>query len=116
MLDPHTPTAGPGRGRQTVRITLNDKPSLTQSLQLQNGIDPPVTNEEILEKWTQLAGEVIDKERMMKIESLVLELERCQDITLLRQLMAGIEKNPIAWRRNDEYQIALYQADSTYRL
>jgi hypothetical protein len=114
--DPHTPTAGPGRGRQTVRITFNDKPSLTQSLQLQNGIDPPETNEEIPEKWKLLAGEVIDKERMMKIESLVLELESCQDITLLRQLMAGIKKNPIAWRRNDKYQIALYQADSTYIL
>jgi hypothetical protein len=97
-------------------FTFNDKPSLTQSLQLQNGIEPPVTNEEIPEKWKLLAGEVIDKERMMKIESLVLELESCQDITLPRPLMAGIKNNPIAWRRNDEYQIALYQADSTYRL
>jgi hypothetical protein len=35
----------------------------------------------------------------MKIESLVLELEKCMDIALGGELMAGITKNPIAQKQ-----------------
>jgi aconitate decarboxylase len=96
MMHPDALTSASSRGKQTVTITFKDKPTLTQTLPWQRGIEPPLTNEEILEKWRMLAAEVIDKERITKIESLVLGLEECNDIALLGELMAGITKNPIA--------------------
>ena len=96
VMDPDAPTSGPARVRQTVTITFKDKPTLRHTLQCQKGIDPPLTNEEILEKWRMLAGEVIDEQRLKNIESLVLGLEDCKDIALLGELMAGTTKNPIA--------------------
>jgi aconitate decarboxylase len=95
-LDPDAPTSELVRTRQTVTVTFKDKQTLTQTLPCQKGIDPPLTNEEILMKWRMLAREVINEERMMKIESLVLGLEKCTDIASLGELMAGITKNPIA--------------------
>jgi aconitate decarboxylase len=95
-MDVEAPTPGPSRVRQTITITFKDKPALSHTLQWQKGVSPPLTNEEILQKWRMLAGEVIDEGRMLNIESLVLSLEECEDIALLGELMAGITKNPIA--------------------
>lgn len=64
VLDPDAPTSGHARVRQTVTVTFKDMPTLTQTLQCQKGIDPPLTNEEILEKWRMLAMEVIDEDRI----------------------------------------------------
>lgn len=42
------------------------------------------------------SGEVLDGARLKRIESLVLGLEECKDIALLREPMASFTKNLIA--------------------
>jgi aconitate decarboxylase len=59
-------------------------------------VDPPLSNEEVVEKWRALTKGVIDDKRRQDIEDLVLNLEDCKDIALLGELMAGETKNPIA--------------------
>lgn len=81
---------------QAVTIAFKDKPTLTHTLQWQKEINPPLTNEETLNKGRMHAGEVIDGERLKRIESFVLELEECKDIALLGELMASSTRNPIA--------------------
>ena len=81
---------------RAVTIAFKDKPTLTRTLWWQKGINPPLTNEEILDKRRMLAGEVIDGERLKRIEFLVLRLEEYKDIGLLGDLMAGSTKNPMA--------------------
>lgn len=75
---------------------VQDKPTLTHTLQWQKWINPPLINEEILDKQRILAGEVVDGARLKRIESLVLRLEECEDIALLREPMASFTKNLIA--------------------
>jgi aconitate decarboxylase len=83
-------------GRQSVTIEFEDGEILSQHVEAARGVDPPLSNEEILEKWKTLTKDVIDRERAEKIENLVLGLESCDDILLLQELMGGLTKNPIA--------------------
>ena len=96
VLDADAPTSGVSKVRQTVTVSFADRPPLSQTLQAQRGIDPPVTNEEIRDKWRMLAREVIDEPRLAQIEELVLGLEGCEDVAVLGELMAGVTRNPIA--------------------
>jgi hypothetical protein len=50
MIDPDMPKSGLSRVRHAVTIAFQDKPVLTHTLQWQKGIDPPLTNDEILSK------------------------------------------------------------------
>jgi hypothetical protein len=79
-----------------VIVNAQDKPTLTYTLQWQKWINPPLTNEEILDKRRMLSGEVVDGVRLKRIESLVLRLEECEDTALLREPMASFMKNLIA--------------------
>ena len=82
---------------QVVTISFKDgKPTLTQRREAQRGVDPPLSNEEILDKWRLITRDVIDDERLREIETLVLGLEDCTNVAVLGELMAGITKNPIA--------------------
>ncbi|KAH8892216.1 2-methylcitrate dehydratase PrpD [Thozetella sp. PMI_491] len=86
---------GSFKGRQTVTIEFADGTVLEQSVVAARGVQPPLSNDEIVDKWRQLMKGVIDDERVAKIESLVLSLEECSDILPLIELMAGRTENPI---------------------
>ena len=68
---------GPGR-RWNQQVTIqfqDDSPPVVHFQSFPKGVDPPLTNDEILAKWRLITEGVISKERQQKIESLVLELE-----------------------------------------
>jgi aconitate decarboxylase len=81
---------------QRITVTFKDKSTIVEQVQSQRGVDPPLSNEEVVEKWRALTKGVIDDKRRQDIEDLVLNLEDCKDIALLGELMAGETKNPIA--------------------
>ncbi|KIV84595.1 hypothetical protein PV11_00367 [Exophiala sideris] len=54
------------------------------------GVDPEMSNEDILEKWRQLTTGLIEDRTREEIESMVLNLESCKDIKALTDLMVEI--------------------------
>ena len=87
----------PGRRwNQRVTIQFNgDMSSVAHFQSFPKGVDPPLTNDEILMKWRFMTGGVIDKERQRQIEKVVLELDNVQDITELTALLADKVKSAI---------------------
>ena len=82
---------------QAVTITFkNSRPTLTQRVEAPKGKSPALSNAEILDKWRSLTKDLIDQERVQKIEALVLEMESCEDIASLVHLMSGMVKSPFA--------------------
>lgn len=60
------------------------------------GVNPELSNVEIVEKWKAITRDVIDDERRLKIEKACLGIEELDDVMELGNLLAGITKNPIA--------------------
>ena len=60
------------------------------------GFDPPLTNDEIMEKWNKLSGGVVDSQRKEGIEKAVLGLEGLENLEVLLGLLAGEVRNPLA--------------------
>lgn len=83
-------------GQQRVTIEFQDGQVISAEVKNQKGVNPPLSNEEIVAKYDELAKEVIDKERSEKIKLIVLELESCTDMARLGELLSGLTKNPIA--------------------
>jgi aconitate decarboxylase len=81
---------------QRVEVMFKDGKTLGAEVKAPKGVDPEMTNEEILKKWRDLMNGVIDDERREKIEKLCLGLEELEDVMELNDLMAGLTKNPIA--------------------
>ncbi len=88
--------SGLPRWSQNVEVTLKDGKTLKAEVKTPRGVNPELSNEEIVEKWRDLTKGVIDDERREKIEKLCLGLEELEDVTALSDLMAEITKNPIA--------------------
>jgi aconitate decarboxylase len=84
------------KAMQRATVTFKDKPTLTTLVDAPRGVYPPLTNEEIVEKWRSLTRDVIDDGRRLEIERLCLGLEDIKDVMELGRLMHGITKNPIA--------------------
>jgi aconitate decarboxylase len=80
---------------QRATITFKDKSTVTAMVNGAKGVDPALTNEEIVEKWRLLTKGVIDDERMERIETLCLNFEAMEDVTELLDLLAATTKNPI---------------------
>ena len=70
-----------------VTITFDNGRSLSATVEKPRGMDPPATNEEILEKWQKLTTPLLDPARQKSIERLVMELESMQDVDSLAQLL-----------------------------
>ena len=81
---------------QKIEVTFKDGKRLTAEVKAPRGVDPALTNEEIVEKWRRLTKGVIDDERRDQIEKLCLGLEDLDDVVKLEDLLAGLTKNPIA--------------------
>lgn len=60
------------------------------------GIFPELSNEDIVEKWRLLVNGLIDDSRRERIEDLVLNLEGCEQLTELIELLSLPTKNPLA--------------------
>ena len=57
-------------------------------MRCQRALTPPVTNEEIKEKWRRLASSVVDGNQIQTIEEMVLGLGELDDIRKLTRLLA----------------------------
>lgn len=75
---------------QKATITFKDKPTLTVVVKAPRGVDPALTNNEIVDKWRLLTKDIIDNERRQRIENMVLCLESANDILELETLLSGL--------------------------
>ena len=80
---------------QRVTIQFEDGSVIGQYLEKMKGVDPVITNEEIVEKYRLVLDGVIDEERRNKIEDFVLNIEKAKEITELIDLLSLPTKNPI---------------------
>ena len=74
------------------RVTIdfsNGAHSIQALVKLPKGIDPKLSDEEILQKWRRMAGKVIAKDRVDEIEKLVLDLENVESVETLTNLIMG---------------------------
>lgn len=82
------------RSRVSVWFKGSEAP-LVSDREAAKGVLPPLTNEEIVQKWLTLTTGVISDERREAIEKLVLGLDECEDISALGQLLIGKTSNVI---------------------
>jgi aconitate decarboxylase len=74
---------------QRVTVTFDDGEVLTVKVDAPCGIDPCLSNEDILQKWRTATKDVISEERQQAIEQAVLGLEELHDVVgTLRDLLA----------------------------
>lgn len=86
----------PARYSQRMTIEFEDGEIIKSEVRAAKGVDPELSNEEIVEKWRSLMKGVIDDQRREKIEDFVLGIEHCSDIVALGELLIGTTANPIA--------------------
>ena len=84
-----------GMYTQRATITFKSGPTVTATVNAAKGVDPALTNDEIVEKWRLLTKGVIDDERREKIENLCLNFEALDDVMELLNLLAGTTQTPI---------------------
>ncbi|KAK0628749.1 hypothetical protein B0T17DRAFT_486798 [Bombardia bombarda] len=72
-----------------VVVEFEDSLVVEETLQMPRGFSPPITDDEIRDKYRKLAVSAVDQERMNKIEALVLGLENVDDVSVLLQLFAA---------------------------
>lgn len=86
---------GPAR-RQEVIIDFQDGTTLSQEVMAARGVDPPLSNEEIIEKWRVLVKDIMDGQVMQAMEEFILSLDTQNDISLLCEWLSTTTKNPLA--------------------
>lgn len=59
------------------------------------GVDPEMSNEDILDKWRQLSQGLIEDRKREEIENIVLNLDSCKDVKALTDLMVEINSPKI---------------------
>ncbi|KAK5938764.1 hypothetical protein PMZ80_008956 [Knufia obscura] len=83
-------------GSTEVEIVFEDGTSIKKFLDKQKGVDPPMTNEEIVQKYRGLSKSVIEEGRMHKIEEAIVNLNKLQDLSVLVELLTPVTRNPLA--------------------
>lgn len=66
----------------------DDRRSLQKVVDKPRGVDPPTSNEEIVEKYRRLTAKLLPRDRQMAIEETVLGLEKFDSITTLTSLLS----------------------------
>ncbi|KAF5582435.1 immune-responsive 1 [Fusarium pseudocircinatum] len=89
-------TDGDSIGCQEVRIVFEDGTALHHGVPSAFGVDPPLSNEDIVAKWRQLTKGIVENDVVAKIEEMVLSLEEQDDLVTLFKLIREISKNPLA--------------------
>ncbi|KAI0096022.1 2-methylcitrate dehydratase PrpD [Nemania sp. FL0031] len=75
-----------------VVVEFEDGFQVEEMVNMPKGYDPPITDEEIRMKYRRLAASAIDKDRMEKIEKLVVGLESVGDVSELLRLLPAPTK------------------------
>lgn len=70
-----------------IKIEFEDGFVIEDMISMPKGYDPQVSNQEILEKYRKVAITVIDETRMAEIESMVLSLDKLDDVTKLAAVL-----------------------------
>ncbi|KAK5710466.1 hypothetical protein LTR15_012956 [Elasticomyces elasticus] len=86
---------GTSFSKQTVMVEFANGSNLSHSVEAARGVQPPLTNDEIVEKWRLLTSNIMDRTRVAEIEALVLALDQQDDVSSLQELLRGVTKNPI---------------------
>ena len=85
-----------------VTIEFNDgRPTLQKMVEKPRGLDPPIMNEEIVEKYRRLTANLLSGERQRTIEEKVLGLEKLADVALLTNLLS----EPFKFDRQEKSKI-----------
>ncbi|RKK47750.1 hypothetical protein BFJ66_g7902 [Fusarium oxysporum f. sp. cepae] len=88
-------TDGDSIGCQEVRIRFEDGTVLHHSVPSAFGVEPPLSNDDIVAKWRQLTRDIVENEVVGKIEEIVLSLEEQDDLVALFELILQTSKNPL---------------------
>ncbi|PYI16896.1 2-methylcitrate dehydratase PrpD [Aspergillus violaceofuscus CBS 115571] len=75
-------------GAQVV-VKFTDGVTVEETVAMPRGFDPPITDEEIRDKWRRLVRTVGDAARMQRLEEAVLSLEDLEDVSELLALIRG---------------------------
>ncbi|KAH7192909.1 uncharacterized protein B0J16DRAFT_66849 [Fusarium flagelliforme] len=89
-------TDGDSIGAQEVRIEFQDGTILHHAVPNAFGVNPPLSNEDIVFKWRELTKGIVDEDVVRRIEGMVLSLEEQSDIGGLCELLGQTSKNPLA--------------------
>ncbi|KUJ11500.1 putative immune-responsive protein [Mollisia scopiformis] len=81
---------------QQAELKFKDGTTIQAHVVSTRGVDPELSNGEIVEKYRGLMKGVIDDETRDEIERLCLGLDGCDDMMKLCELLGGVTKNPIA--------------------
>ena len=80
---------------QRATVTWADGKKLVGEAAAPRGVSPPLENEEVKEKFESLANNVVETGRVARIEELLLNLEKVEDIGVLGKLLEDFTRNPI---------------------
>ena len=72
-----------------VTIEFKDgRPRLQKVVDKPRGMDPPISNQEIVEKYRRLTATLLPRDRQIAIEETVLKLEELENVTTLTNLLS----------------------------
>lgn len=86
----HSPELGE-KFEQRVTIKFIDGDTISETVHAPKGVNPPLSNEEILAKFRKFTKGLIDDKRRTTIEKLVLDMENVDDISVLDNLLASLQ-------------------------
>ncbi|KAL4899922.1 hypothetical protein BDW74DRAFT_171182 [Aspergillus multicolor] len=79
---------------QRATVEFVDGSSISKFVKAAKGVDPPLSNEEVVRKFRTFTEGLISDQRQRKIEELVLGLESLEDIAELEELLSEHIKSP----------------------
>jgi aconitate decarboxylase len=79
---------------QRAIIEFKDGSKISKYVAAAKGVDPPLSNQEIVQKFRTFTKALISEERQRKIEETVLGLESVEDISELQDLLTGLTSSP----------------------
>ncbi|KAL4819921.1 hypothetical protein BDW67DRAFT_181631 [Aspergillus spinulosporus] len=84
---------------QRATVKFNDGSEVSKYIAAAKGVDPPLSNQEIVDKFRTFTKALIPEERQRKIEESVLGLEGIEDISELEDFLTGLTSSPFTKTR-----------------
>lgn len=88
-------TDGDSIGCQQVKIEFEDGTVLSHEVPSAHGVNPPLSNQEIVDKWRLLTADVVDEDVARRIEEAVLSLEEQDSLAPFCELLSTLSRNPL---------------------
>lgn len=85
----HSPELGE-KYEQKITIIFGDGDIISKTVHEPKGVNPSLSNEEILEKFRKFTTGLVDDKRREMIEKFVLDLENLEDISILDNVLARL--------------------------